>query len=107
MEIRVEIGDQLFDLEVPDALVSEAEAFFEKMDRDMNCGWQMSRWWVPEPDSEQRCQIVADKLLTAIQKDNTETAMLMSAYILRNRPTTRRIHIVTNGEIQGNAFYDE
>ena len=51
-------------------------------------------------------QIVADKLLTAIQKDNTEFAMLMCAYILNSKPQTRRIVINTDGEIQGNEFFD-
>ena len=106
MNVTVEIGDQIVELEVPDALITEATEFFDKMDRDMNCGWQMSRWWVPDPDSTQRCQIVADKLLTSIQKDETESAMLMCAYILRAKPSTSRISINTVGEIQGNAFYD-
>jgi hypothetical protein len=73
----------------------------------MNCGWQMSRWWVPDPDQAQRCQIVADKLLTAMQQDNREFALLMAAYILHHRPATRRIRINTDGEIQGNEFFDE
>ena len=106
MEVRIEIGDQIVELEVPDALMTQATDFFDKMDRDMNCGWQMSRWWVPDPDPTQRCQIVADKLLTAIQKNETESAMLMCAYILRAKPSTCRISINTGGEIQGNAFFE-
>ena len=38
------------------------------MDQDMDAGWQMSRDWVDNPSREQRCQIVADKLLTALGK---------------------------------------
>ena len=106
MNLTIEIGDQLVELEVPDSLANEAGEFFDKMDRDMNCGWQMSRWWVPDPDSTQRCQIVADKLLGAIQKSDTEYAMLMTAYILREKPSTRRINLNIDGEIQGNAFFD-
>ena len=67
----------------------------------------MSRWWVPDPDLTQRCQIAADKLLTAMQKENTEAAMLMCAYILTKKPGTRRISINTDGEIQGTEFHDE
>jgi hypothetical protein len=92
---------------VPGSLASEAVEFFVKMDGDMNCGWQMSRWWVPDPDQNQRCQIVADKLLTAMQNNNEELALLMCAYILNNKPATRRIRINTAGEIQGNEFLDE
>ncbi len=107
MNIDVEFDDKSYALDVPDALVAEAADFFEKMDADMDCGWQMSRWWVPDPDLTQRCQIAADKLLTAMQRENTEAAMLMCAYILKKKPGTRRISINTDGEIQGTEFHDE
>lgn len=106
MNITVEIDDKSYPLNVPDTLAGEAQAFFDKMDADMNGGWQMSRWWVPDPDQTQRCQIVADKLLTAMQQENDEFALLMVAYILHHKPGTRRIRINTAGEIQGNEFYD-
>jgi hypothetical protein len=107
MNITVEFDDKSYALDVPPALAGEASDFFEKMDADMDCGWQMSRWWVPDPDLTQRCQIVADKLLTAMQKDNTEAALLMCAYILHKMPATKRIRINTDGEIQGNEFLDD
>jgi hypothetical protein len=107
MNVSVEIDDKSYVLNVPEALMLEAVEFFEKMDQDMNCGWQMSRWWVPDPDSTQRCQIVADKLLTAMQQENSEFALLMAAYILRNKPGTSRIRVNTDGEIQGNEFFEE
>ena len=107
MNVTVEIDDKSYPLNVPDGLAQEAREFFDKMDADMNGGWQMSRWWVPDPDETQRCQIVADKLLTAMQRQNQEFALLMLAYILRRKPATRRIRINTDGEIQGNEFFDE
>jgi hypothetical protein len=107
MQVSVDIDDKSYVLDVPAALLLEAVDFFEKMDRDMNCGWQMSRWWVPDPDQTQRCQIVADKLLTAMQQENNEYALLMAAYILHNKPDTRRIRLNIEGEIQGNEFLDE
>jgi len=106
MNITVEFDDKSYVLDVPETLALEAADFFEKMDLDMNCGWQMSRWWVPDPDQNQRCQIVADKLLTAIQKNDEEFALLMCAYILNSKPDTWRIRINTDGEIQGNEFLD-
>ena len=107
MDIIVEFDDKSYALNVPETLADEAFDFFTKMDNDMSCGWQMSRWWVPDPDQHQRCQIVADKLLTAMQNRNEEFAMLMCAYILNRKPETRRIRINTDGEIQGNEFLDE
>ena len=106
MKINVEIDDKSYQLDVPDSLAVEAQAFFDKMDSDMNCGWQMSRWWIPDPDQTQRCQIVADKLLTAMQQNKREFALLMAAYILRHKPGTRRIRLNTEGEIQGNEFFE-
>ena len=107
MKIDVEIDDKSYRLDVPDTLVDEATDFFARMDRDMDRGWQMSRWWVPDPDPLQRCQIAADKLLTALQKNNTEAALMMCAYILRAKPETRRIVVNTEGEIQGNEFHPD
>ena len=107
MNITVEFDDKSYALNVPETLAAEAIEFFSKMDSDMNCGWQMSRWWVPDPDQHQRCQIVADKLLTAMQNNNEEFAILMCAYILNRKPTTRKIRINIDGEIQGNEFFEE
>ena len=51
--LAIEIGEQNYQIDVPDDLALEAGDFFDKMDKDMNCGWQMSRWWVPNPDETQ------------------------------------------------------
>ena len=107
MNITVEFDDKSYLLDVPDGLATEAADFFAGMDRDMDRGWQMSRWWVPDPDATQRCQIAADKLLTAIQKNNSEAALLMCAYIVNSKPDTRRISINTEGEIQGTEFHPD
>ena len=106
MNLTVEIDDMSYSLDVPDGLSVEAADFFARMDEDMDRGWQMSRWWVPDPDTTQRCQIVADKLLTALQKNNQEAALMMCAYILSKKPATRRIRINIEGQIQGNEFFD-
>ena len=104
VDLTIEINDECYSVDVPETLPDEAHDFFEKMDLDMNAGWQMSRWWVPDPDVTQRCQIVADKLLSAITNENQQYAQLLCAYILKVKPSTRRIRINTDGEIQGNEF---
>ena len=105
MQVSVEFDDKSYSMEVPDNLPQEAQDYFSQIDRDMDHGWQMSRWWVPDPDETQRCQIVADKLLTALQQGNEEFAMLMCAYILYRKPETVRISLNTDGQIQGNQFF--
>ena len=106
MNVNVEFDDKSYSIDVPDNLLQEAQDFFAGMDQDMDHGWQMSRWWVPDPDVTQRCQIAADKLLTALQQDNQEYVLLMCAYILKSKPGTSRICINTDGEIQGNEFVE-
>ena len=106
VELTIEFDDKSYSINVPATLASEAQEFFDKMDMDMNAGWQMSRWWVPDPDQTQRCQIVADKLLTALSNNDEKFAQLMCAYILKFKPATKRIQINTDGEIQGNQFLE-
>ena len=45
MILNVVVEDQVYPVTVPDAIVAEGEAFFSKIDSDMDKGWQMSRDW--------------------------------------------------------------
>ena len=100
MRFKVIIGDQVYAVEIPEALLHEAEEFHAKLDRDMDRGWQMSRAFVAQPDRLQRCQIVADKLLTSITQDNQATAMLMASYIALRMPGAVGVDIDAAGEMQ-------
>ena len=104
MNVDVEFDDASVSIDIPSELLHEAQDYFDKLDSDMDRGWQMSRWWVPNLDAVQRCQVVADKLLTAIQDSNEQYASLLCAYILSKLPATHRILINTKGQIQGNEF---
>ena len=75
MILNVFLEDQTYPIEIPDYIVTEAEDFFSILDNDMNKGWQMSQIWVESPDTHQRCQIVADKLLTALTNDDQKTGL--------------------------------
>jgi hypothetical protein len=99
MKLNVVVEDQVYPVTVPDALISEAADFFDRMDADMDKGWQMSRDWVDNPNLEQRCQIIGDKMLTAMHNDNKKMMMLLSAYILARAPGVTGIRIDTNGEM--------
>lgn len=100
MRFKVIIGDQVYAVEIPENLLDEAAEFHAKLDRDMDRGWQMSREFVTRPDRLQRCQIVADKLLTSIMQDNQATAMLMAAYIALRMPGAIGVDIDADGEMQ-------
>jgi hypothetical protein len=100
MRLRVVIGEQVYAVELPEELLQEATEFHAKLDRDMDRGWQMSRQFVERPDQLQRCQIVADKLLTSIMNGNQATAMLMAGYIALRAPGVVGVDIDASGEMQ-------
>ncbi len=97
MRLDVIVEDQVFPVEVPEDLLAEAEAFFQRMDADMDRGWQVGREWVERPDTVVRCQIAADRLLTALHTDNEAMKVMMAAYILARMPGTRAVHVDTAG----------
>ena len=104
MILKAIVEDQEYSLNVPDSVMAGAEEFCAKLDADMDNGWQMSREWVAAPTAEQRCQIVADKLLTALEKDNHKVGMLMAAYILKRLPNVEAVELDIHGEMQNNSF---
>ena len=100
MRFKVVIGEQAYAIEVPEELLRESAEFHARLDRDMDRGWQMSREFVAHPDRLQRCQIVADKLLTSLSQGNQATAMLMASYIALRMPGAVGVDIDTEGEMQ-------
>ena len=104
MLLKAIIEDQEFSLEVPDQVLREGEAFFAKLDADMAQGWQMSREWVAHPSQIERCQIVGDKLLTALEKENPKLGILMAGYILTRLPGVESVTLDTHGEMQNSVF---
>jgi hypothetical protein len=100
MRFKVIVGEQVYAVEVPEELLGEAREFHDRLDADMDRGWQMSREFVARPDRLQRCQIVADKLLTSLTQGNEATAMLMASYIALRMPGVVGVDIDTEGEMQ-------
>lgn len=99
MILKVTIDEKTFPLEVDNEMMLSAQDAFQKMDVDMDRGWQMSRIWVDQPNDTQRCQIAADKMLTAIQQEKTATVGLMAAYILNKMPGIQAVDIDTSGDM--------
>lgn len=104
MILNIYVEDRHYPLDVSEALLTDAEEFFSKMDSDMDKGWQMSRQWVDNPGTTERCQIVADKLMMALNADNPQMVSLMGAYILARMPGVKGVHIDSSGEIQETEF---
>ncbi|MEM8845177.1 MAG: hypothetical protein AAGB35_09060 [Pseudomonadota bacterium] len=107
MILKVIIDEKTIPIEVPDYMLVEAEEFFNKMDTDMDSGWQMSRSWVDSPDNIQRCQIAADRILTSVHTENEKMATLMAAYILKKLPNIGSVDIDTEGDITQTTFTED
>jgi hypothetical protein len=99
MQLQIQINDTTRDIDVPDFILVEAEDYFALVDRDLDKGYQMSRRWVEQPNTEQRCQIVADKLLTALSNGNQQSSLLLAAYILKRMPQVHVIRLNTEGDM--------
>ena len=104
MILTVSLEDQLFDIDVPEKLIADAEDFYAKLDHDMDQGWQISRYWVENPDLQQRCQIVAEKIGNALFDNNQNMAMLMAGYILSRASDIQSVNIDTSGDITQTEF---
>ena len=104
MTMEFVIGEQRYKVEIPEILLTEAEDFFNKIDQDMDRGWQMSRQWVDNPNTIQRCQILADKIITALGKGNQQMVELSTAYILKRLPGVTYADIDIDGDINQTHF---
>lgn len=92
------------DLEIPEDYLASMQESFDRMDQDMDRGWQIGQRWVRNPDQTQRCQLVAGKLLTALEGDNESLAMMMGGYILARMPGTKKVVIDTSGQPEETNF---
>ena len=99
MKLEVIIDGNRYHLNIPQDMLDEGQAFFDKMDADMAKGWQMGREFVENPDQDERCRIVADRILTAMENEDRTMALLMSAYIVTRMPEAGILNIDTSGEM--------
>lgn len=98
MILDVFIDGQQVKIEIPKAMLTDADDFFAKMDSDMDRGWKIGPTYVENPDNIMRAQVAADKILTAIDTENKTLAQLMAGYIVSKVPGVKSINIDINGE---------
>ncbi|WP_455198959.1 hypothetical protein [Kaarinaea lacus] len=104
MTLTVVIEGNTYAINVPENVLTEGQSFFEKMDKDMDKGWMMSREWVEKPDQVQRCQIAADRIADSINTENETLTYLMAGYILTRMGNVKEVHIDTDGEMTETQF---
>lgn len=107
LRLEVHVDDDGFVIEVDEKMIAEAEEFFAKMDQDMAGGIQLGRQWVEGPSVEQRCQLVADKLLNAVMRSDEQASLMMAGYILSRMPGVQGVRLDTSGELVGTEFLRE
>lgn len=103
MILKIFVDEHEQEINVPDAMIADAKEYFDMLDKDMDQGYQMSRDWVEKPDLVQRCQIVSERILTALETGNKETGTLMAAYILSRVPNAHAMHLNLEGDM---TMYD-
>ena len=107
MKLDVIIDSKTHRIDVPQDMLAEGETFFQKMDRDMDSGWQMGPEFIESPDTTQRCQIAANKLLVSVSAQNQLLIQLMAGYILKRLPGIKTVEIDTAGEMLNTEFIFE
>ncbi|MFV1997759.1 MAG: hypothetical protein ACC641_07080 [Acidiferrobacterales bacterium] len=107
MKIKVTIGERSKIVDVADEILADGKSFFDKMDGDMDKGWQMGADYIEKPDQVQRCQIAADRVLDAIGTHNENLKILMLGYILDRVPTISEIVIDTGGELMNTEIIEQ
>lgn len=104
MILTVTVDTKTFQIDVPQFVIDDGEEFFHKMDQDMDNGWQMSREFVDDPNVVQRCQIAADRILTALHNDNKDILLMMAGYIVSRLPKVTHINIDNTGDMHQTQF---
>lgn len=107
MKLKVTIEGKSKTLEVPARYIDDAVDFYQKMDSDMDRGWQIGPEYIEKPTVLNRCQIAADKMLIAIESENENLMFLMAGYILSRMPTVTEVEIDTNGDPLGTVIKTE
>ncbi|MGD8912172.1 MAG: hypothetical protein PVJ68_05425 [Candidatus Thiodiazotropha sp.] len=105
MQLNLIIDDWSMDLEIPEGYLESMQESFDKMDKDMDRGWQIGQSWVKNPNPTQRCQLVAGKLLTALETDNEQLALMMGGYILSRMPGVKQVVIDNTGMPEETSFH--
>lgn len=104
MLLKVTLADQLLELNVPDDFLAQAADFFDKMDADMDTGWQVNREWMDKPEPYVRGQVAADKLLTALENRDYNLGRLMAGYILSRFPGIELLELSEQGEVRDHTL---
>jgi hypothetical protein len=98
MQLDVYIGDRMYPIEVTQQTLDLGQEFYDKIDHDMDGGWRMGPEYIESPDRIQRGQIVASRLLVAIETGNEMMVRALAGYFASRLPEVRSLNINLEGE---------
>mgnify|MGYP001566340959 FL=1 len=87
MVLNVFIGNQPTEINIPPKVASDGHEFFAYIDQDMDKGWKIGPEYVEHPSQDMRIQIVADRLLAALETKKVALIELLAGYILHRDPS--------------------
>ncbi|VAW57686.1 hypothetical protein MNBD_GAMMA07-498 [hydrothermal vent metagenome] len=99
MNFNISIDEESYTLEVSDKLMQELESTHHDMDTEYDKGLQLGRYWIDQPTLEQRCQLTADKVVSAIHQENIRLFYITASYILRKFPALKNVTVSSDFEI--------
>jgi hypothetical protein len=104
MQLNLIIDEWSMNLEIPEDYLVSMQESFDKMDQDMDKGKRLGQEFIKELGQIQRCQIAADKLLSALETNNEMIALLMGGYIVSRLEGVKQVVIDNKGEPQNTEF---
>jgi len=104
MNFNITIDEESYTLEVSDAIMKELQGTIEEMDADFDKGARIGRYWIEMPTDEQRCQIAADKVASAVHQQNVRMFYQMAGYILTKFPTLQMATVSSDFEVSDIHF---
>jgi len=99
MNFNISIDEESYTLEVSEKLMQELESVHKDMDDDYDNGLQLGRYWIDQPTLEQRCQLTADKVVSAIHQENIRLFYIMASYILSKFPALKKVTVSSDFEV--------
>ncbi len=99
MILNINVDDEYFELDVPQALLDEVQPIIANMDKEFDQGCQLGRFWLDNPTDEQRCQIAANNIVNCMHTENKRMFYLMAAYILTKFPNIKAVTVNSDLEI--------
>jgi len=99
MNFNITIDEESYTLEVNEGLMQELKSVHDEMDAEYDRGLQLGRYWIEAPNLEQRCQLTANKVVSAIHQENIRQFYTMASYILSKFPDLKRVTVSSDFEI--------